>query len=350
MEASPRVLITGSSGVLGRHLVRRLAGTPFHRYAILPLDVRPGQAISGIRTTVGDIRDTNLLDRLMRDVDVVVHCAAALPSHRREEVWSVDVEGTRRLLVAAQNNGVERFVHISSTAVYGLPDVRPTPEDHPFEGIDPYNQAKIAAERVCMEFRDKGLCIPVLRPKTFLGPERLGIFAMLFEWASEGRDFPLLGGGDVRSQMLDVDDLCDVILEVIERPREVVDDVFNVAADRFSTLRQDFQAILDAAGHGRRVVAIPSRPAVAALRLLELMRVSPVYKRLAHKLTADSYVSLDKAKSLLNFEPKYSNAESLLRTYDWYRTHVEKSAVSRAGQTHGDAWRQGALRMAKALF
>lgn len=347
-EHTESVLVTGAGGVLGRHLVRRAVHLGYRVHA---LDVRPpAPAPENVITHTGDIRDAALLDRLTRKATAVVHCAAALPSHSPAEIWSVDVEGTRTLLDASLRNGIARFVHISSTAVYGLPRARPTPEEHPPEAVDPYNRAKIAAEEICARFRERGMCVPILRPKTFLGPERLGIFAMLFEWAGEGRDFPLPGGGRVRCQLLDVDDLCDAVLAALDLPAERVDDTFNIAAERFGTLRDDFQAVLDAAGHGGRVVPIPARPAVAVLRVLEALKVSPVYKRLAHKLLDDSYVSIAKAQERLGFRPRYSNTETLLRTYDWYRANEGTRSRSKAGRTHGDPWRQGALRLAKAIF
>lgn len=339
------MLVTGGAGMLGTHLVRRLSAAG--NYDVVSLDVSAAEPVRNVLQVNGDIRNSGLVDGLMSMVDVVVHAAAALPSHRPDEIWSIDVAGTRALLEAAARHGVARFVHISSTAVYGLPRVRPTPEHHALEAVDPYNRAKIEAERLCAQFRNAGRCVPVLRPKTFLGPERLGIFAMLFEWACEGRNFPVLGSGEVRCQMLDVEDLCDAVLATMERPAEMVNDVFNIAAAEYGTLREDFQAVLDAAGHGGRVVSIPGRPAVAALRLLELMRISPVYKRLARKLLEDSCVSIEKARERLGFNPAYSNTQTLLRTFEWYHS---TAAGRKAGRTHRDPWRQGALRLAKSMF
>ena len=195
--------------------------------------------------------------------------------------------------------------------------------------------------------RDRGLCTPILRPKTFLGPQRLGLFAMLFEWADEGRSFPLLGGGRVVTQMLDVADLCDAIQLVCEGEPDAVDETFNIGAAEYGTLREDFQAVLDAAGHGKRVVTVPAGPAVVTLRALAALKLSPVYARLVHKLARDSYVSIDRAAQRLGFAPRFSNRDALLKTYAWWRSGA---APRRAGRTHRDPWKQGALRLAKALF
>ncbi|MDW8806269.1 NAD-dependent epimerase/dehydratase family protein [Streptomyces scabiei] len=341
------IVVTGAAGMLGTALLTRpWPGTRWTGVDIRPLASRARDQAEYVQA---DIRDTAALIKVFRGADVVIHSAAALPSHRAGDIRSVDVDGTAAVVEAARRVGVQRLVHISSTAVYGLPRHCPTPEDYPCEPVDTYSAAKLAAEKIVLRARDQGLCVPILRPKTFLGPERLGLFAMLFEWADEGRNFPLLGGGHAAAQMLDVDDLCAAIRQTCEGTDGAVNDTFNIGAAEFTSLRDDFQAVLDAAGHGRRVVTVPVGPAVVMLRALAALRLSPVYRRLVHKLTRDSYVSIDKARERLGFTPRLSNEQSLLRTYEWWRsTGRARRGVS--GRTHRDPWRQGALHLAKALF
>lgn len=344
------VLVTGASGMLGGSVVRALAADG---HAVRGLDLRePIEPVPGVDYRIGDIRDSDAVRNALGGVDAVVHTAAALPTYRAQEIDSIIITGTRTLLNAAFIAGVPRVVHISSTAVYGLPDVVPTTEDYPRSPVDPYSRAKADAELVGEEFRSYGMCVPMLRPKTFLGPGRMGLFSMLFEWAHEGHNFPVLGRGDVRIQMCAIDDLVDAVRIALTAPAEVANDTFNIAAADFATIREDFQAVLDAAGHGKRVVSVPARPTVAALRLLERTRLSPVYGRLIHKLLADSYVSIDKARNVLGFEPKLSNRDAILRTFDWWREQ-RAAAPARAtgtGRTSREPWRQGALSLAKAVF
>ncbi|MEV6521272.1 NAD-dependent epimerase/dehydratase family protein [Longispora sp. NPDC051575] len=341
------ILVTGAAGMLGAHLVERLTGDG---HAVTGLDLREATHGGG-RHVVGDIRDTRLLARLAATADAVVHCAAALPSYPDAEIRSVIVDGTRAVLTAARDAEVSRCVHVSSTAVYGLPAVVPTTEEYPRSPVDPYSRAKAAAEEVAEEFRAGGLCVPILRPKTFVGPGRMGLFAMLFEWAEEGRHFPVLGRGDVRIQMFAMADLVDAVVTVLDAPEDVANDTYNLAAAEFGTLREDFQAVLDAAGHGRRVVSLPARPALGALRLLERSRLSPVYGRLLHKLMADSYVSIDKAADRLGFRPRLSNQDAILLTYDWWRSRrTAAHRPARSGRTSRDPWKQGALSLAKFFF
>ncbi|HEX6467975.1 MAG TPA: NAD-dependent epimerase/dehydratase family protein [Streptosporangiaceae bacterium] len=360
-----RIVVTGSAGMLGGNLFRYLAGAG---HDVVGVDVRgpdlrdADPADAGLHR-VGDVRDVPFLTGVLRGAEAVVHCAGALPSYPAAEIRSVIVGGTAGVLEAARLAGVPRVVHISSTAVYGLPAVVPTPEDHPREPVDPYTRAKAEAEEVAEKYRAEGMCVPILRPKTFLGPGRMGLFAMLFEWAEEGRNFPIMGRGDVRIQMFAIEDLVAAIALVLTAPPEIAGDTYNLAAAEFGTLRDDFQAVLDAAGHGKRVISLPARPALAALALLERAHLSPVYGRLAHKLLADSYVSIDKARARLGFRPRLSNRDAILRTYAWWRAHRAAAAGGQGdlepagrgsargpGRTSRDAWRQGALSLAKVFF
>ncbi|WP_258038646.1 NAD(P)-dependent oxidoreductase [Streptomyces sp. SM12] len=343
------VVVTGGSGMLGGNLVRSLAAAGTR---VRSLDLRPPvEEVPDVEHLTADVRDADRVRAALNGADAVVHTAAALPSYPEDEIRSIIVDGTRCVLTAAQAAGLERAVHISSTAVYGLPDTVPTTEDHPRRPVDAYSRAKAGAEEVAEEFRARGLCVPVLRPKTFVGPGRMGLFAMLFEWAEEGRNFPVLGRGDVRIQMFAVDDLVDAVAATLVAPASVADDTFNLAAAEFGTLREDFQAVLDAAGHGKRVVSIPAAPAVLVLDTLSRLRLSPVYGRLVHKLRADSYVSIDKVRDALGWTPRYSNRDAILGTYQWWRENRATTPTPGAtGRTSRDPWKQGALGLAKAFF
>ncbi|RKR92040.1 nucleoside-diphosphate-sugar epimerase [Micromonospora pisi] len=347
------ITITGAAGMLGGRLAERFAADG---HEVRGVDLRPGPGVS----VVGDIRDAAVMARAATGATTLIHCAAALPSYPTNEIRSITVDGTENVLGAARRARVRHLVHISSTAVYGLPKVVPTPEEHPRAPVDPYSAAKAAAEQVAERHRADGALVSILRPKTFLGPGRMGLFAMLFEWAEEGRNFPVLGRGDVRIQMFAVEDLVDAVVTVLHAPDEVANDTYNLGAERFGTLREDFQAVLDAAGHGKRVVSLPARPALATLGLLERTRLSPVYGRLLHKLMGDSYVSIDKARQRLGFSPKFSNADAILHTYRWWREERHQvppdasgdgtGRATQRGRTSRDPWRQGALAFAKIFF
>src|SRR3712207_7481064 len=129
----------------GINLVRYLMA---RGYALVSLDVEEFDypERGRIEAVKGDIRDKALMDRAMEGVDFVVHTAAALPLYSPEDIHTTDVEGTRNILEAAHRHGVKRVVHVSSTAVYGIPDHHPLYETDKLEGVGPYGQAKIQAE------------------------------------------------------------------------------------------------------------------------------------------------------------------------------------------------------------
>lgn len=355
-----KVLITGGSGTFGKNLLRHLIAAGSYDITSLdlsPLDAPLARQVGFIRC---DIRDAEKVSAAMRNVDVVIHAAAAAPSYPPAEIHSIDVIGTKVLLQAAFDAGVERFVHISTTAVYGLSDQQPSRESDALKAYDPYNTAKINAEKLCQEFREKGLCIPILRPKSLVGPERLGLFAILYEWAYEGRNFPMVGKGDVPYQFLDIADFCRAAQLCMHADKAVVNDTFNIAAQRYATIREDYQAVLDAAGYGKRIICLPALPMIAALRVLELTRLSPLYRRLYLKLLIGSQVCTKKAERILGFVPTHSNQEALIRNYRWYAQNRDsfrrQAGISDAalwrqtGLTNNTLWRQGALRLGKAFF
>ena len=343
-----RVFVTGGSGFLGINLVRHLLknGCEVVSYDIAPFDYPEADKIKWI---IGDIRDRRALEESMKGCTHAVHTAAALPLYTREDIFTTDVDGTRNVLESAANLKLDRVVQISSTAVYGVPDHHPLYETDEMIGVGDYGQAKIEAEGVCSEYRAKGMCVPVIRPKSFIGPERLGVFALFYDWAKDGRGFPLLGNGKNRYQLLDVEDLCDVIWASLTKPCEQVNDVFNVGASEFGTMKEDFQAVLDYAGFGKKIKCIPAGPAVFLLKILEKLKLSPLYKWVYDTASTDSFVSIEKAQKVLGFSPKYSNKDALIRNYQWYLDNLD-SFANTSGISHRVPWSQGILKIAKRFF
>jgi nucleoside-diphosphate-sugar epimerase len=343
------ILITGGAGFLGINLARYFLNKGC---SVVSLDIAPfiyADVQDKVKIVTGDVRSMDDVNFAIKGAHIVAHVAAALPLYKPADIFSTEVDGTRNVFESALANKVERVIHISSTAVYGIPERHPVFENDRLIGVGPYGEAKVQAEQLCLEYRAKGLCIPVLRPKSFIGPERLGVFALLYEWANDGRGFPILGKGKSLYQFLDVEDLCEAIWLCSTLPPEQVNEAFNIGAKEYNALIEDFQAVLDYAGYGKRIVPIPEGPAIAVLRLLEKLRLSPLYKWIYEQVGKESFVSIEKAEKRLGFSPKYSNKDALLRNYQWY---VDNRATLKnaSGVTHRVPWKQGALKIAKAFF
>ena len=291
----------------------------------------------------GDMRDHAKARELCTGADVVVHAAAALPIRgSRREILSVNVAGTATLLAAAREAGVGRFLFVSSTSVYGVPRVHPIREDFPLVGVGAYGESKIAAEELV---RNSPLETLIIRPKTFLGPERLGVFEILFDWIREGRRIYVLGNGGNRYQLLAVDDLVDAIVRAAYS--DVAGETFNVGAEEFGTVRSDLEALIAHAGTRSRLRPVPARPAELVLRALELARVSPLVEWHYKTASRDSYVDVTKAITKLGWHATKSNVETLIENYDWYVANRER--MKRAGVTHRVPWNQQALGFLKKL-
>jgi nucleoside-diphosphate-sugar epimerase len=345
-----KVLVTGGAGFLGINLIRYLHERGHECVSLDIADFDYPDMKDRITIIKGDIRDAKAVERAMEGVDQVVHTAAALPLYSAEDIYTTDVVGTRVLLEEALKCRIDRFVMISSTAVYGIPDHHPLYEDDKLIGVGPYGQAKIQAEMVCLEYRAKGLTVPIIRPKSFIGPERLGVFALFYDWAYTGHNFPVLGKGKNRYQLLDVEDLCAAIYLTMTLPTEKVNDTFNIGAKVFTTLKKDYQAVLDAAGHGKKIVPIPAATlSIWLLRGLEALHLSPLYKWVYETVTKDSFVSIEKAERVLGYKPQYSNRDALVRNYRWYVDHL-KDFEGQTGVSHRVPWKQGALTILKRVF
>ena len=344
----PLCLVTGGAGFLGINLVRLLLS---RNWAVRSLDTAafdyPEKPL--VDAITGDVRDPATVNRAMTGVQSVVHAAAALPLAEEPDILSTGITGTRILLDAALAQGVARFVYLSSTAVYGIGHHHPLLESDPLKGVGPYGRTKIEAEVWCEAARRRGLCVTVLRPKSFVGPERLGAFELLYDWALDGRGFPVLGRGNNLYQLLDVEDLCELIHLCLTVKDDAVCDTFNVAAARYGTMHENIQAVLDRAGHGRQVIALPAGPAILVLRLLAALGLSPLYPWIYETAGQDSVVSIERLRTRLGFTPRHSNQDALIRNFDWYVAHRDEYR-GRRGVSHRLPWKRGVLRLARYLF
>jgi nucleoside-diphosphate-sugar epimerase len=114
-------------------------------------------------------------------------------------------------------------------------------------------------------------------------------------------------------------------------------------------MKEDYQVVLDQAGFGKKIIGFPALPVIMALRLLEFLKISPLYKWVYETASKDSFVSIDKAKRILGFDPIYSNKDALLRNYQWYLSNIG-SFSGATGVNHRAPWKQGFIRLLKVFF
>ena len=330
------VLITGGAGFLGVYLSRFLLARGFKVICLDVADFTADDIKNKIIFLQTDIKDKKKLISDFKNIDYVVHAAAALPiAHDRKIIFDTNVEGTKNVLEAALKNKIKRLVFISSTAVYGVPKKVPEQESDIIAPIGHYGESKVEGEKLCTEYFKKGLSVNILRPKTFLGPERLGVFTLWFEAIYQGRPVVILGNGNNLYQLLDVNDLCDAIYNGLLTKAD--GEVFNIGAKKFGTWKQDLGALIKHARSNSKIMGLPVLPSQMILALLETLNLSPIVAWHYKTLPINSYVSIEKAVKFLKYNPKRRNQEILMESYDWYKNNRNK-LIGKTGNTHRTIW------------
>ena len=343
-----KLAITGGAGFLGYHLANLLASDFQNIHIIDIADINFSEYPQNIIYHRVDVRNLNALSHIFTDSQFVIHAASALPLWKRKDIFEINVQGTRNVLQAAFEAGVDKVIYVSSTAVYGIPKVHPIYEDSPLEGVGPYGESKIVAEKVCLRYRKRGYCVPVVRPKTFIGTGRMGVFQILYDWVKDGKKIPIIGRGKNKYQLLEVEDLVTAIKMILFSDDHKANDTFNVGAEEFGTVYQDLTALCRYAKTGARVMPTPSWLVKPALFVFHVLGVSPLYIWVYGTADKDTFVAIDKIKSVLGWKPRYSNAQALIRSYQWYLDNWDK--LEETGITHRVAWSQGILGFFKKVL
>jgi nucleoside-diphosphate-sugar epimerase len=334
-------LVTGGSGYLGSLLVRilRERGARVRVFDLVDASDRPEQ----VEFVQGDIRDYAAIRRACEKVEIVHHAVAQVPLARdRELFWSVNREGTENLLKAAREADVKKIVYISSSAVFGIPPRNPVDETVQPNPQEDYGRAKLAGERLCQQYTQKGLDVTIIRPRTILGHGRLGIFQLLFDWIADGRDVYVLGKGDNLYQFVHAEDLTDACIKAAERPGFVV---YNIGAERFCSMRASLEGLIAHAQTGSRVRSIPFVPAVVTMKLLSFLRLAPFAPYHWLMYGRSLYFDLTRPKQELGWQPKWGNIDMLIQSYEWYLAHREQVKATVGASTHRSPVKQGALQI-----
>lgn len=342
------VLITGGTGFLGCHLARRFLKEGF---VVTLLDIVPLDAndlIGKVTVIQADVRDAKAVTAAMAGQQYVIHAAAALPIQRtKNAIFSVNVDGTKIVLQAALKHHVKKLIFISTTVVYGVPKHLPEKETSPLNPMGYYGKSKYEAEKLCLFYQKKGLPTIIIRPKSFLGPERLGVFTIYFDAIYTNKPVFILGKGDNLYQWLDVRDVCSVIFLALTSRKN--GGIFNVGAKEFGTWRSDFSYLIRQAKSKSAIISLPVLPSQVLFFILEKLALSPVVEWHYRTMPVNSYVSIEKAEKMLHWHPTKSNREILLESYNWYKTNREH-IIKRVGKTHRVGWDFQILSIIKRFF
>ncbi len=322
----PVTLVTGGTGCIGSRLVESLVGDG-RRVRVLTRSASRGRTRvpEGAEVVEGDVSNPDHARNSVCDCEAVFHLAgpfreAGLPDHRYREV---QVDGTRNMLEAAREAGVQRFVHVSTIGVLGHIAHPPADENSPYNPGDVYQETKMEGERLALEFRQRhqGMHLTVARPASVYGPGDLR-FLKLFKAIRRGW-FVMLGKGEVLLHLVYLDDVVRG-LRLLETSPDADGEVFILAGPQARPLNDITALIADILEVKQPRRHAPAWPVQLAGSLCERLCIPlginpPIFRRRVDFFTKSRAFRIDKAERLLGFRPKVDVEAGLRRTADWYR-------------------------------
>jgi oxidoreductase len=331
MMSSRLCLVTGASGFLGSHLVDRLlregASVRCLVRSTSKLDVLSSMNVELLQ---GDLTDEISLRAAVDGCDTVFHCGAMVSDWGTgAEIWKTNVIGTSYLLKASSRSKVKRFVHVSTTDVYGYPDALAVDESAPYAKrfCNWYSHSKAAADRLVMQTHERGhLETTVLRPATIYGPRSWGMVAEIGR-ALKARQMLMVREGNADAGLCYVENLVDAIMLAAQKD-EAQGQAFNVTDGLFITWRQFLEDLAAGIGAPKPQLSLPYPIAFFVGTTLELvyrglrkltgLQTRPLLSRQAvHVMGTSQAFSAKKIQQQLNHQTTLDYASGLQHTVAW---------------------------------
>ena len=308
-----KILITGGAGFVGSHLCDKYAK---NGDTVLCFDNFMNGNLVNIRHLLnfrnfklihGDVRDYDLLEKIMRDVDAVFHLAAQIHVDRSiiepRLTYDINVLGTQNVLEIARMNDVERIIHASTSEVYGSAQYAPMDEKHPLNAPHPYGASKIAADRMCYAYIETyGMNICIMRPFNLYGPRQKdsgygGAISIFTKRVLSNMPPVIYGSGEQTRDYTYVDDIVRAYDLLLKYPQPIREPV-NFGTGEDVTINDLAKKIIELCGKDLTPVHIEERPGEVT------------------RLIAD----ISKAKEL-GWKPEYTLDAGLGKFIDWYKNY-----------------------------
>jgi len=336
-------LITGGSGFLGNAIMHRLLknGENVKILDVWKSDTHPDD----VEFINCDIRDRSGVNKSMKGIDIVHHNVALVPLTKSGKLfWDVNVNGSQIAAEEALKNGVDAFIHMSSSALYGAVNKFPIDKNTKIKPIEIYGKAKYAGEQAVVKtFNNTDIPLIVIRPRTILGNGRLGIFQILFDWIRENHNVYVIGSGNVKFQFIHAHDLMDAYMLAINKGAS---GIYNVGTDRFGTLRQCLENLIKYANSSSSVISLPQKLTINTLRFADWLGISPLAPW--HYLTYHKEFYFDINPLISNgWKPQYSNDEMFIESYDWFIKNRHIINLNNKASAHRKPVKEALLKVVK---
>jgi nucleoside-diphosphate-sugar epimerase len=293
-----KVLVTGASGFVARHVVEYLSG---HGHEVIPTDVTGG-------TNQGSITDKNFVFEVLSRIefDAVVHLAGIADLKKTIEnphaAFEVNSYGTLNVLELASRKNVKRFVYASSANVYGVPKSNPVTEQAPFDPRVPYDYSKVAGEAFVMGYhKSKGLPVAITRSWLLFGeydaPNRA--VPIFVRSCLENQPIKLFNSGRDTTAPTHAANYGKLVASLLEEP-EAVGQAFNFGGERVLTIRELAELVKKLTGSSSELQMLPPRSE-------------------AESVPQVSYPSTEKMMGKLHYKYEVDLETGLERTVEWVR-------------------------------
>jgi NAD dependent epimerase/dehydratase len=309
-----RVLVTGADGFIGSHLVEYLLRAGAHVTALAQYNsfnfwgwLEDVPLLNRIQVVTGDIRDSHFCLTLAENVDVLFHLAALIPipySYRAPESYvETNIKGTLNLCQAALRSDVEKFIHLSTSEVYGTAQYIPMDENHPLRAQSPYSASKIGADAIATSFYSSfQLPVIIARPFNVYGPRqsaRAVIPAIISQIAAGAKEVKL---GDLTTtrDFTFVEDMCRGLLAVASL-ESGLGEAFNIGSNQEISIGHLFQRIAEMMSSDARIE-------------IDSDRMRPTESEV-RRLRCNG----QKLRDAQGFQPEISLSEGLGRTVEWFQ-------------------------------
>ena len=339
-------LVTGGSGYLGSSLIKFILPKVS---SVTNFDIiKPKNFQNEVKFIKGDICNLDSIVKATKNIDVIYHNVAKVPITKNKNLFTeVNEKGTKNLLEAAKINGVKKVIYTSSSAVFGIPTKIPVLETDKRIPIEAYGLSKKKAEDICFEYiENSGLDISIIRPRTILGEDRLGIFSILFEWIENNKDIPILNNGENFYQFIHINDLNEATYKCSLISGS---NIFNIGAEKFGSMYETINSVIKHSRSNSKIKNVDKNIFLKTAYFLSKINLIPLQEYHFKVYGKSVYFDISKAKKILNWQPKFSNIESIIMSYDNY-LKIKKNLVHNTHSPHNSILRKGLLKYAHFFF
>jgi len=325
-----KYLIFGGNGFVGRYLANKLIECG-NNVSVFDIEPKLNENINKqCKFSSIDIRNRDGLRKIdIQPDDIVINMAATqyhthVPHNRSEYFFGTNAVGTRNILEYTHAHGCRKYIMFTTDMTYGKPQYLPVDTHHPQNPFGPYGESKKECERICREFRQKGMNITIFRPRMINGPGRLGILVKLFKLMDLGLPVPTIGNGKNHYQMVSVFDCVDAVVAAIEKglPNKEYN-LGSVGSPDITTLLSD---TIKSTGSHSRVIHTPGKVVKWVLGVLDKIGMTIMYPE--QFMIADEEYVLDISETVadLDWNPQYNDADMLKMAYRMYKDNKQKKS------------------------